>query len=134
VSPELAPPSGEPPPTTAASADGESVDLRPLAEAVCRRYRAEFPDERERYGDAGIAWCIHDNQHILNWAFLEQRGHVDLGEQITWLGRVLGARDFPLDRLARNLELAAEVVEEEVPAATAVAERLRQNAAAMTSS
>ena len=28
---------------------------------------------------------------------------------------MLEARDFPLDRLARNLEIAAEVAEERVP-------------------
>jgi hypothetical protein len=29
---------------------------------------------------------------------------------VTWLAGVLGARDFPLDRLARDLEIAADVV------------------------
>ena len=45
------------------------------------RYRAEFPDEEERYGDAGNAWCVHDNQHILNWAYQDAPGFVDLDEQ-----------------------------------------------------
>src|SRR5688572_10053367 len=72
----LSPPSGHPPPEEATVGGGPAVALRPVAEEICRRYRAEFPDERERYGDAGIAWCVHDNQHILNWAFLDDRGWV----------------------------------------------------------
>jgi hypothetical protein len=112
----------------AETAEGETFRLRPLAEEICRRYRAEFPDERERYGDAGIAWCIHDNQHILNWVALESRGFVDLEERLAWLARVLEARDFPLPRLARNLELAAEAIPEDVPAAAHMAERLSSGA------
>lgn len=122
----LAPPSGEPPPERTRGVGGAEVALRPLAEEVCRRYRAEFPDEHERYGDAGIAWCVHDNQHILAWAYQDVRGFVDLGEQVAWLARVLGARDFPLERLERNLELAADVVADEP-----VAERLREARAAV---
>jgi hypothetical protein len=125
----LSPPSGHPPPESAHTADGERLPLRALAEEICRRYRAEFPDEHERYGDAGIAWCVHDNQHILNWAALESRGFVDLDERLAWLARVLEARDFPLPRLARNLELAAEVVRDDFPAGGhEIAERLSSGA------
>ena len=125
----LAPPSGQPPPERAQTASGREVALRTVAEEVCRRYRAEFPDEQDRYGDAGIAWCVHDNQHILNWAFLDDRGWVVLDDQIDWLARVLSARDFPLERLVRNLELAAEVSEEIVGSdACGAAGRLRENA------
>ena len=125
----LAPPGGHPPPEHAEASDGSRIALRPLAEEVCRRYRTEFPDERERYGDAGIAWCVHDNQHILNWAFLGDRGWVDLDRQLDWLARVLGARDFPVERLARNLELAADVAEEQVGrGASGPARRLHENA------
>ena len=49
------PPTGAPPPATARLRSGASVDLHALAEEICRRYRAEFPDEEERYGDAGMA-------------------------------------------------------------------------------
>lgn len=111
----LSPPSGYPPPEVAQTPEGDTLRLRALAEEICRRYRAEFPDEQGRYGDAGTAWCIHDNQHILNWVTLELRGLIELEERLAWLARVLEARDFPLPRLARNLELAAEVVGDEVP-------------------
>ena len=87
----------------------EPIELVPLAREICRRYRDEFPDEQEHYGDAGMAWCVHDNQHILNWAVGARNGYVDLNRELAWLARVLEARDFPLDRLARNLDIAADV-------------------------
>ena len=106
------PPSGSPPPASAELRNGGNLDLRALAEEICRRYRVEFPDEHERYGDAGMAWCVHDNQHILNWAVTESRGFGGFERQVEWLAGVLEARDFPLDRLARDLELAAAVTDE----------------------
>ncbi len=109
--PRLAPPTGSAAPTDVQAPDGRTVDVRDLAKEVCRRYRAEFPDEEERYGDAGQAWCVHDNQYILHWALLDAQGLTKLDDQVAWLGRVLGARAFPLERLARNLDLAADVVE-----------------------
>ena len=110
----LEPPSGQPPPTEARLGDGVSIDLAALAREVCRRYRGEFPDEAERYGDAGNAWCVHDNQHLLNWAAGSSNGYVDFEREVAWLARVLEARDFPLDRLARNLDIGADVVREQV--------------------
>ncbi len=103
------PPSGYPPPASAQVDGGETLDLRALAQEICARYRAEFPDEEERYGDAGIAWCVHDNQHIVNWAVTELNGYGGFERQLAWLAGVLEARGFPLDRLARNLEIAAAV-------------------------
>ena len=108
--PRLAPPSGSAAPIEAATPDGGPIDLRELAKEVCRRYREEFPDEQQRYGDAGQAWCLHDNQYLLHWALLDARGTTDLAAQVSWLARVLAARDFPLDRLARDLELCADVL------------------------
>lgn len=89
---------------------GETIDLVPLAAEICRRYREEFPDEQDRYGEAGEAWCRHDNQYILQWAAAAVRGYLDLEYHISWLADVLVAREFPLDRLVRDLEIAAEVV------------------------
>jgi len=119
-----APPSGTQAPRVASGPDGE-IDLVALAHEVCRRYDGEFPDERERYGPAGMAWCEHDNQHLLNWAVADvHAGVVDLDAQVAWLARVLAARDFPLERLARNLELCADVATDALGDA-ALAERLR---------
>jgi hypothetical protein len=128
-----APPSGMAPPATALLPSGSEVDLLPIARDVCARYAAEFPDEQERYGDAGRAWCVHDNQHLLNWAVLDVRGEVSLDEQVAWLGGVLEARRFPLDRLARNLDLDAAVVRERLGAGgeTAAVAAALERAAAM---
>jgi hypothetical protein len=124
------PPSGQPPPDAAPLPSGEWLDLGPIVEEICRRYRLEFPDEERRYGEAGIEWCLHDNRYIAAWAAhdVEKLG-VDLLEEIDWLARVLEARAFPLDRLARDLEIAAEVWREQAPTKSAkVSERLRDAA------
>ncbi len=112
----LSPPSGHPPPTTVQAPSGNTIGLLALAEEVCRRYAAEFGDDEDRYKPAEVtrAWCVHDNQHLLNWAFLSLSDFCDFEEQVAWLARILEARDFPLERLARNLELAAEVATEAV--------------------
>lgn len=102
-------PSGAPPPAVATIA-GAETPLEPLADLVCERYRGEFPDEAERYGDAGVAWCRHDNQWLLSWAVDDVVGATDLCSQARWLASVLDARGFPVDRLARDLEIAADVV------------------------
>jgi hypothetical protein len=47
---------------------------------------------------------------------------------VGWLAGVLEARDFPIEHLASNLELAAEVVEERI-GASPVAARLQAAAA-----
>lgn len=98
------------PPPTSARLEDQIVELAPIAARICERYRETYPDEEGRYGEAGMAWCRHDNQHILNWAIGGAAGVVDFMREITWLARVLDARDFPLDRLARDLDLAAEEV------------------------
>ena len=125
-----APPSGQPPPRTATLANGTELDLDALARDVCARYRAEYPDEEERYGEAGELWCRHDNQHLVNWAVLHTQGYLELEAQVAWLAKVLEAREFPLDRLARDLDLAAEVVRSRVAGGGDVAEAL-SGAAAM---
>ena len=106
----LHPPSGYPAPTEAALGAGVTLQLLPLAQEICRRYRQEFPDEEEKYGDAGTAWCVHDNQHLLNWAAGEVGGFYKMNPEVAWLADVLEARGFPVDRLARDLDIAAEVV------------------------
>jgi hypothetical protein len=131
--PRPAPPSGQPPPRAATLADGTALDLEALAAEVCARYRAEYPDEEDRYGPAGQLWCLHDNQHLLNWAALHTRGYVALDENVAWLAKVLEAREFPLDRLARDLEIAADVVRAGVPGGDAMAAALT-GAAAMVRS
>lgn len=105
-----APPSGAAAPQEMRLHSGAAVALVPLAGEICNRYRAEFGDEAGRYGEAGTKWCRHDNQYLLAWAIQEARDDtVRLSEQVDWLADVLEARAFPLERLARDLEIAAEV-------------------------
>jgi hypothetical protein len=40
--------------------------------------------------------------------------NLDICTEVAWLGSVLEARDFPPERFARGLDLAAEVVAERV--------------------
>ena len=131
--PRPAPPSGQPPPRAATLADGTALDLEALAAEVCARYRAEYPDEEQRYGEAGHLWCLHDNQHLLNWGVLDTLGYVVIDEQVAWLAKVLEAREFPLDRLARDLDIAAAVVGERVPGSDAVGAALTRAAAMVRS-
>jgi hypothetical protein len=121
VSPRPAPPSSSAP--ESASVHGASLDLVAPAREICRRYRLEFPDEEERYGDAGMAWCVHDNQHILSWAAMAVEYGLGMERQLEWLADVLRNRDFPVARLARDLEIAADVIGD-----AALAERLRAGA------
>ena len=113
------PPGGAPAPEEAGG-----LDLRALGDQVTKRYGEEFPDEDERYEPAiWRAWCRHDAQYLMQWAILDGAGAVDLGEQVAWLARVLEAREFPLDRLARTLELCADALAAE--GADVAAGRLR---------
>ncbi len=111
-----APPSGATPPAEVFTSDGNTIDLRLLASDICSRYRTEFPDEEDRYGPAGTQWCLHDNQYLLAWAIQDARdGTVLLSEQAVWLANVLKSRNFPIARLARDLEIASEVTRASLP-------------------
>jgi hypothetical protein len=133
MSRDVAPPSGWPAPQTAALA-GRSIALVPLAEATADRYFKEFPEDLDRYGDAARAWDVHDTLHCLHWAVLDVEEIASLEREVAWLTNVLRSRGFPLDHLARNLDLAAVVVDEQLAeAGSAVAERLRAVAAGVPS-
>ena len=118
-------PSGSPPPT-AVTLGERKIELAPLLEAIADRYFAEFPGDLERYGTAARDWELHDTAHCLNWAALDVRGFASLDRNIHWLASILRARDFPVEQLARNLEIAAEVCDEQL--SDAVAARLRNAA------
>jgi hypothetical protein len=124
-----APPSGWPPPDEA-RLHGADVALGPLCEDIADRYFQRFPADLARYGpDVARAWEIHDTRHVVSWAIGAEEGRVDLDDQVRWLARVLEARNFPLDHLAGNLELAADVVAERLDRGAGVAGRLRDAAA-----
>lgn len=112
-------PSGAAPPEAAGG-----LDLRAMAERVTDRYGVEFPDEDERYEPAvWRAWCRHDTQYLLQWAVLDVEQTTSLDAQVDWLAGILAARGFPLERLARTLELAGD--EADAEQRTDVSGRLR---------
>ncbi len=129
---QLSRPGGHPPPTKATLADGTVLELESLAAEVTARYAQAFPDEDERYSVEWRAWSNHDNQYVLSWAINTCNGTVELWAEISWLAHVLEARGFPLSRLARSLQIAADVLAERAGAPThapvrelrAVAERV----------
>ena len=121
----VARPSGWQPPTEAWFGPAR-IELVPLAEEIATRHLERHPDDTERYGDLAREWAVHDMQHVLHWAFGDQAGLVDLAQQVGWLARVLGARDYPLENLWSCLRTAAEVVDERVQDGAPVAARLRE--------
>jgi hypothetical protein len=90
--------------------DGGRLELAAPAWEIALRHRAEYPDEEGRYGDRGLEWCAYDNQWILAWAAADAGGFDDLGSRLAWLAGILSARDYPVERLARDVEIAGEVV------------------------
>ena len=109
--------------------NGDTLALVSLATEISRRFHAEFPDEVERYGDAGREWCIHDNQWLLSWAAEDlEVGGAHFASNVRWLARVLRARNYPVDRLGRDLEIAADVVEADGAGRTELARKLRSGA------
>lgn len=105
------------------------IHLAPLAHEISRRFMLEFPDEGERYGDAALDWCVHDNQWLLGWAAEDlEVGGTHFADNVRWLARLLRARDYPTERLVRDLELAAQVVGSESEAHRELADKLRQGA------
>jgi hypothetical protein len=124
VSGRTAPPSGWPPPETA-ELGTLTLDLGPLAAVVADRYFDAHPEDLERYGpEVARAWELHDTRYLLSWAIGDVEGRVDLDRQVAWLARILEAREFPLEHLAGNLDLAGDVVGESVEGGRPVAERL----------
>jgi hypothetical protein len=102
------------PPTSATLPDGTVLDLHGLACEISDRHLRRHPEDTERYGEVARDWCVHDNQHLLNWAALDATGALSFQEQLAWLANVLGSRGYPLPSLADNLETAAQVAREEI--------------------
>lgn len=131
---EIAPPSGAAPPAIFELADGHRLDLGPLAERLCDLYYDMHPDDAERYGPVGRTWCDHDSRYLLAWALEDARaGMVDVVAQVQWLGRILGARGFPVERLARHVVFAAAVLDTAGlgDLGTRAAERMKEAAEAL---
>ncbi len=126
------PPGGMPPPESATTGAGETVPLVPLAEAVTERHLDGHPEDVARYGqDLAWQWCVHDMQHVLAWAIDDE----DFEGQLTWLARVLDAREYAVGNLIDCTMTAADVVEDQVPAPAGgeVAARMRAAADSLRS-
>ena len=103
-----------PAPRHATLPDGQVLDLHGLATEISAEHLARHADDLARYGEVGRDWCVHDNQHLLNWAVLDVCGGLDFGPQVAWLAGVLGSRGYPLESLADDLRVAAQTVRRRV--------------------
>ena len=85
-----------------------------MAERVCARYYAEFPDHVERYGERGREYCAHDNAYLIAWLVddMAMPASGSFARNVAWLASVLSARGFPMDAFGRNLELVGDEVVE----------------------
>lgn len=83
-----------------------------VAEAVCTRFYAEFPEQDGRYGERGRAYCAHDNAYLVAWLVdaLGAAGRESFAANVAWLHALLEARGFPMDAFRRNLVLVGEAV------------------------
>ena len=83
-----------------------------VAEGICERYYAEFPDQDARYGDRGRAYCAHDNAYLVAWMIdaLGVAGEASFARNVDWLRGLLEARGFPMEAFRRNLSLVGDAV------------------------
>jgi len=83
-----------------------------IAEKICDRYYAEFPDHDARFGDRGRRFCAHDNAYLVAWLVdaLDTAGRESFEMNVEWLRGLLEARGFPMDAFRRNLQLVGEAV------------------------
>ena len=111
----LARPGGDPPPEHV-DLGGRRISLAPIAAIVTERFLERHPDELERYDDPGRVreWCEHDTRHLIAWAAAEAERGVSLARQLDWLGVVLESRGYPVQRLAGTLDIAADVLGEQL--------------------
>lgn len=88
-----------------------------LAQVVCERYYAEFPDYDDRYGQRGRDWCVHDNAYLIAWLVdeLELGTAGSFARNVAWLVGLLEARGFPMEGFWRNLELVRDAVADSRP-------------------
>jgi hypothetical protein len=104
-------PGGATPPQSFEFPSGTQIDLGPLAQDVCDLYYDVYPDDLERYGSVGQAWCDHDSRYLIAWALEDARADaIDCVAQVRWLARVIAGCGFPVDRLGRHVALTAALL------------------------
>ena len=52
---------------------------------------------------------MYDNRWILSWSIMAAGGCGDFHTQLRWLAGIVQTRGYPVQWLARDLEIAAEV-------------------------
>ena len=116
-------PGGHPPPEHI-TVEGGRVATAPIATIVTERFLERHPDELARFQDPDLvrAWCEHDTRHLIAWAAAEAERGTSLTRQLDWLGVVLESRGYPARRLADTLEIASDVLSEQLGG---TAERIR---------
>lgn len=114
-------------PPTHATLDGEIIDFAPIIEVVAHRYfggghpHGAVPEHLAR------RWHAHDTAYLLQWAIDDVAGYGSLERELHWLTDVLAHRNFPLDGVAANLDIIADVVAIDVRR-TSLVECLRDGA------
>ena len=100
-----------PVPTSDPGFPGEFLEI---AERICERYYAEYPDTDERYGARGRNYCAHDNAYLVGWMLQAAALATPaiLERNVRWLADLLAAREFPMERYARNLQFVADAIVE----------------------
>lgn len=94
----------------AADVHGVLVEFAPVIETVAHRYFAT--DQPLGAVDEQLArkWHAHDTAYLLQWAVDDAAGYGSLDDELRWLVDVLHHRNFPLDGLAVNLDIVADVI------------------------
>jgi hypothetical protein len=80
-----------------------------------------------------MQWCLHDNQHLLNWAVMSLTHGISFENELAWLAGILEHRQFPLERLVHNLELLSSALSTTYPDEQEVAERIKEGEAFIAS-
>jgi len=95
------------------------MDTPTLAREIAEIHFARRPELRDRYGARGLAHCAQDAAYHLQ--YLEQSLRLDntqlFADYVRWAKIMLEARRVPVDDLIANLDIVAEVVSRDVPAA-----------------
>ncbi|MEX2626058.1 MAG: hypothetical protein WD225_04195 [Ilumatobacteraceae bacterium] len=97
-------------PPAHATVDGEVVDYAPIIDVIAHRYFATGHPHGDVPEHLARRWHAHDTAYLLQWAIDDISGYGSLERELRWLADVLHSRNFPLDGLAANLDLMADVI------------------------
>lgn len=113
-------------PPADATLDGVSVDFAPLIDVVAHRYFSNGQPHGAVSEDIARRWHAHDTAYLVQWAIDDCAGYGSLERELRWLTDVLHHRNFPLDGLAANLDIIADVVATNTRLPAELVTRLRE--------